>query len=288
MNKGLLLLVALAFAVSSNCDTMTTPAYDSSWLMITTPTKNENLWGMKNVSIAWENWLGENYTYSVAISEDGKRFDGFLAKGLKTCNYLWNLDENMQSRMWIKVSAIDKKGNIAVESVLPVEFRPAKNQSNQNTDSVDGTDALRPEIPQTCVVISYKNQKVFYFENGKLIHVFTCSSARYPRWDSQPGTYRVFSRERNHMSRIYDVEMPYSLFYDGNRAIHATKVIRLLGRPASHGCVRLHPRDAKKLYYDVSVGTPVIVLPRNTDWSPLINAYKSAKKLPVFLGNISI
>ena len=42
--------------------------------------------------------------------------------------------------------------------------------------------------------------------------------------------------------------MPYSLFFHGGYAIHGTYSIRQLGRPASHGCVRLHPANARALF----------------------------------------
>jgi lipoprotein-anchoring transpeptidase ErfK/SrfK len=42
--------------------------------------------------------------------------------------------------------------------------------------------------------------------------------------------------------------MPYSIFYDGHYAIHGTNQIGRLGRPASKGCVRLHPSDAAILF----------------------------------------
>lgn len=42
--------------------------------------------------------------------------------------------------------------------------------------------------------------------------------------------------------------MPHSIFYSGPFAIHGTADVARLGRPASHGCVRLHPRDAAILF----------------------------------------
>ena len=50
-------------------------------------------------------------------------------------------------------------------------------------------------------------------------------------------------------SRKYDMApMPHSIFFHGGYAIHGTDHVRSLGRPASHGCVRLHPRNARTLY----------------------------------------
>jgi lipoprotein-anchoring transpeptidase ErfK/SrfK len=42
--------------------------------------------------------------------------------------------------------------------------------------------------------------------------------------------------------------MPYSIFYDGNFAIHGTTHVSRLGGPASKGCVRLHPANAAVLF----------------------------------------
>jgi hypothetical protein len=38
--------------------------------------------------------------------------------------------------------------------------------------------------------------------------------------------------------------MPYSIFFLRSYAIHGSYEIKYLGRPASHGCVRLHPSNA--------------------------------------------
>lgn len=63
------------------------------------------------------------------------------------------------------------------------------------------------------------------------------------------GTYRPTVMRRMHYSRKYDnAPMPYSIFFRGGYAIHGTKAVRALGRPASHGCIRLSTRNAAKLY----------------------------------------
>jgi lipoprotein-anchoring transpeptidase ErfK/SrfK len=46
--------------------------------------------------------------------------------------------------------------------------------------------------------------------------------------------------------------MPHSIFFHGQYAIHGTLETDLLGRPASHGCIRLSPRAAATLYQLVS------------------------------------
>ena len=54
---------------------------------------------------------------------------------------------------------------------------------------------------------------------------------------------------KNHRSRLYNnAPMPFAIFYDGDYAIHGTDQIKRLGKPASHGCVRLHPDNAAILF----------------------------------------
>ena len=64
------------------------------------------------------------------------------------------------------------------------------------------------------------------------------------------GSYRPFRLEADHYSKEWDdAPMPHSIFFtkDGH-AIHGSYETRRLGRPASHGCVRLAPRNAATLF----------------------------------------
>jgi lipoprotein-anchoring transpeptidase ErfK/SrfK len=49
-------------------------------------------------------------------------------------------------------------------------------------------------------------------------------------------------------SRYNNAPMPFAIFYDGHYAIHGTDQIKKLGEPASRGCVRLHPDNARILF----------------------------------------
>ena len=52
-----------------------------------------------------------------------------------------------------------------------------------------------------------------------------------------------------HYSRKYhNSPMPYSVFYHGGYAVHGTNYVSKLGRPASHGCIRLHTANARTFY----------------------------------------
>ncbi len=63
------------------------------------------------------------------------------------------------------------------------------------------------------------------------------------------GHYRAGHLEPIHYSRKYHMSpMPHSIFFAGGYAIHGTYETAHLGRPASHGCIRLSPSHAAVLY----------------------------------------
>ncbi len=63
------------------------------------------------------------------------------------------------------------------------------------------------------------------------------------------GTFKPQRLERVWYSTKYDnAPMPHSIFFYRDYAIHGTADVKHLGRPASHGCVRLHPANARTLF----------------------------------------
>jgi lipoprotein-anchoring transpeptidase ErfK/SrfK len=79
-----------------------------------------------------------------------------------------------------------------------------------------------------------------------------------------PGTYHPEMLARHWFSRkYYNSPMPHSIFFYGGFAIHGSYEISRLGRPASHGCVRLDPGNATILFGLVSregMGATTIVI----------------------------
>ena len=64
-----------------------------------------------------------------------------------------------------------------------------------------------------------------------------------------PGTYHPEMLARHWFSRkYYNSPMPHSIFFYGGFSIHGSYEISHLGRPASHGCVRLDPGNAAILF----------------------------------------
>lgn len=96
--------------------------------------------------------------------------------------------------------------------------------------------------------IDISEQKMRIYRHGILTHSWKVSTGR-KGYRTPTGTYRPTRMYKKYYSRKYDNSpMPYSVFFRGGYAIHGTGSIKQLGRPASHGCVRLHPKHAATLY----------------------------------------
>jgi len=109
--------------------------------------------------------------------------------------------------------------------------------------------ARRPRLPAAVqVYIDIGSQSMSVKVNGFPYAHWRVSTAR-PGYHTPRGSFGVTRTAKVYYSRKYDNSpMPNSVFFHGGYAIHGTGYIRNLGRPASHGCVRLHPANAAKLY----------------------------------------
>jgi lipoprotein-anchoring transpeptidase ErfK/SrfK len=97
------------------------------------------------------------------------------------------------------------------------------------------------------VRVDKASQRMFVSVDGEMRHFWTVSTG--VGGGPHEGVYRPQRLERKWYSRKYNMApMPYSIFFDGNYAIHGTTHVRQLGRRASKGCVRLHPANAAILF----------------------------------------
>ena len=96
--------------------------------------------------------------------------------------------------------------------------------------------------------VSIAGQEMKVYHEGRLLYTRAVSTAKAGKI-TPAGTYEPEFLSRHHRSRRYNnAPMPFAIFYDGNYAIHGTDQIKRLGKPASHGCVRLHPDNAEILF----------------------------------------
>lgn len=104
-----------------------------------------------------------------------------------------------------------------------------------------------PASARVKVAIDLTNQRM-YVTSASGSYVWPVSTAR-AGFVTPRGSYAPTSLQRMHYSRKYHMSpMPHSIFFRGGYAIHGTYATGALGRPASHGCIRLAPGNAAALY----------------------------------------
>lgn len=106
-----------------------------------------------------------------------------------------------------------------------------------------------PAVADTVTArIDLSDQRMRVYVDGARKYTWPVSTAR-SGYHTPTGTFRPTRLHVQWYSRKYDMApMPHSIFFYGGYAIHGTDQIRSLGRPASHGCVRLHPDNARTLF----------------------------------------
>jgi lipoprotein-anchoring transpeptidase ErfK/SrfK len=143
-----------------------------------------------------------------------------------------------------------------------------------------------PTQPITRIEVRLGDQKVLVYQ-GDAIAGESPTTTGKPGHDTPPGHYSVLVKDIDHKSNLYGVfldangyvvdgnaeanqkpppgavydsaDMPYYLrIRDDGTGLHAGY---LPGYPASHGCIRLPHAFAELLFSNVSVGTPVDVVP---------------------------
>lgn len=125
----------------------------------------------------------------------------------------------------------------------------------------------KPQPPKSCrratcrvwVLINKAEQTMVVYMNGKPTAKWDVSTGRGRRHETP-----IMERHPNgRLHRAYNSQeypgggdyeglgnMPYSVFLVGGIAIHGTpeRYWRRLGRTASHGCIRLHPDNARTFF----------------------------------------
>jgi hypothetical protein len=99
------------------------------------------------------------------------------------------------------------------------------------------------------VNIDKTRQQMTVYVDGVERYEWPVSTGR-AGYSTPSGTYTATSMNEIWYSKQWDnAPMPHSIFFikDGH-AIHGSYDVKNLGRPASHGCVRISPKDAAILY----------------------------------------
>jgi hypothetical protein len=100
------------------------------------------------------------------------------------------------------------------------------------------------------VTIDKSVQQMTVEVDGRPLYQWPVSTGKSAQYDTPNGKFKAFRMERDHFSKEWDdAPMPHSIFFtQKGHAIHGSFDVKRLGTPASHGCVRLLPANAKTLF----------------------------------------
>jgi len=106
-----------------------------------------------------------------------------------------------------------------------------------------------PADAAVLVTIDKSTQRMMVAVDGALRWIWPVSTGQVA-YDTPSGRYTAFRMEADHFSKEWDdAPMPHSVFFSPTgHAIHGYLNTRRIGSPVSHGCVRLEPANAARLY----------------------------------------
>jgi hypothetical protein len=112
--------------------------------------------------------------------------------------------------------------------------------------------ALFPADPARAdllITVDKSAQQMTVTVDGAPLYVWPVSTGA-PGYDTPSGEFKPFRMEADHFSREWDdAPMPHSIFFtQQGHAIHGSNHVKAIGTPASHGCVRLEPKNASILF----------------------------------------
>jgi len=123
---------------------------------------------------------------------------------------------------------------------------PPTTESVPHAESTPGTKETGSSI---LIAIDKAKQKMTVSVDGVQQYEWPVSTGR-AGYSTPSGTYTPTSMNEVWYSQEWDnAPMPHAIFFmkDGH-AIHGSYEVKTLGKPVSHGCVRISPKNAATLY----------------------------------------
>jgi len=102
--------------------------------------------------------------------------------------------------------------------------------------------------------VNLAEQTLAVFDNRQLIFATVIASGVENFW-TRPGTYQIFQKKETETMRNNDPSdfyyldnVPWTMYFDGSRALHGAYWRTRFGYPQSHGCVNLSVGDSHWLF----------------------------------------
>ena len=136
-----------------------------------------------------------------------------------------------------------------VAPITKTNFGRATNEPNSAGTQVKATNGAKGAGSAVLINIDKTNQRMTVFLDGVETYDWPVSTGK-AGYSTPSGTYAATSMNEIWYSKQWDnAPMPHSIFFmkDGH-AIHGSLEVKNLGKPVSHGCVRISPENATALY----------------------------------------
>lgn len=115
------------------------------------------------------------------------------------------------------------------------------------------------------IEVNLEEQTLSVYEQNQLIFATMIASGSEPFW-TRPGLFQIFEKKETETMRnndptdfYYLENVPFTMYFDGARALHAAYWRTRFGYPQSHGCINLSVGDAHWLFLWANVGEWVYV-----------------------------
>lgn len=125
------------------------------------------------------------------------------------------------------------------------------------------------------IEVDLVTMKLRNFTNGVLVESMPIlSKSQNGSWcQTQAGLYKVETKKEKHFSAIGQVYQPWSLSFQSNFYIHGWSQYadgNKVSEDFSGDCIRLDSADAKRLFSEVKIGTPILVHEVEIDTKPFL------------------
>jgi lipoprotein-anchoring transpeptidase ErfK/SrfK len=145
--------------------------------------------------------------------------------------------------------AITKTGSDAATPSTQTNSTAARAETELGRSQPEFSPGTKKAGSAVLISINKAKQEMTVLLDGIEKYKWPVSTGR-AGYSTPSGTYTATSMNEIWYSKQWDNSpMPHSIFFikDGH-AIHGSYEVKNLGKPASHGCVRISPENATKLY----------------------------------------
>lgn len=114
----------------------------------------------------------------------------------------------------------------------------------------------RTHIPRACrsnksrgphICYNRRRHQVTFWRGGKLWNSWLVRGGSRSH-QTRKGNFRVYWKDKDHVSSLYDSPMPNSQFFSGGQAFHGSPFLMDPFTGHSHGCVNMYIQDSRQLW----------------------------------------